>query len=407
MKKLSKCLLVWTRRFPGRPLSTTWSSSSPTRRAALTALGFSAFGTAAYFGWTAFRPLDGQCRDEKKELATKAAAGAEGMVQCGELPIVNAVLVEPPFVPPPITRTHPVRLIVDLETTVDTLPVSGRHQYPFWTFNKTVPGPLIRAMVGDVVEIRYSNKASDGLGHNIDFHSVTGPGGGSAVTFAEAGETKIATFKMLYPGLFIYHCSAAPLPTHIQNGMYGCMLVEPPGGLPPVNKEYYVVQSEIYAEPALDTEEQEKGMLEPSYRKGLAEDPMYVVFNGREGALTEKTPLQCKQGDRVRMFFGNAGPNLISSFHIIGTILDKVYREADLLSPPARAVQTTTVPAGGATVVEMDAIVPGNYTLIDHSVFRVDKGCVGFLKVSGQNPRKEIYDSRDRPTPCPGCKLHN
>lgn len=239
------------------------------------------------------------------------------------------------------------------------------------------------------------------MAHNIDFHAVTGPGGGSELLLTELEETKTATFKLLYPGLFIYHCAAAPVPVHIANGMYGLVLVEPEEGLPEVDREFYVMQSEIYGEQASD----DPKLLEFAYVDGLDEKPRYVVFNGKAEALTEN-PLQVKTGDRVRVYFGNAGPNLVSSFHIIGNIFDKVYRDGGLISPPERGLQTTLVPPGGATIVEMNAVVPGNYTLVDHSIFRIDKGAVGFLKVSGE-PRPDIYASDDNPKRCIGCKLHS
>jgi copper-containing nitrite reductase len=320
-----------------------------------------------------------------------------------DLPVVPAPKASAPAMPPPIVRDYPVHMILDINTTTQTSNVSPSHKYTWWTFDGTVPGPVVRCRVGDVLEVRYSNMDADGIGHNIDFHAVTGPGGGAGVTYAEAGEVKTALFKMMDPGLFIYHCAAAPLPTHVANGMYGLVLVEPEEGLPPVDKEFYVIQSEVYAQ-----ESETPGLLEHNYFDGLSEKPMYVVFNGAEGALTEK-PLMVDQDDRVRIYFGNAGPNLTSSFHLIGATFDHVYREGDLVSPPARCVQTTLVPPGGSTVVEFTAHVPGNYTLLDHAIFRVDKGCVGFLKVKpkGTDRRTDIYDSVDPPNPCPGCKLHN
>ncbi len=111
-------------------------------------------------------------------------------------------------------------------------------------------------------------------------------------------------------------------------------------------------------------------------------------------------------GDRVRIFFGNAGPNLTSSFHVIGSVFDKTYRDADLVSPPARCTQIANVTPGGATVVEMDMKVPGTYTLVDHAIFRLDKGAIGFLNVSGTSAA-DIYASREVPFNCVGCKLHS
>jgi len=285
-----------------------------------------------------------------------------------------------------------------------------------------------------VLEVRFTNNDRDGIGHNVDFHAVCGPGGGAPVTYAEGGDTKVATFKTLHPGLFIYHCAAAPVPTHIANGMYGLVLVEPEGGLPPVDREFYVVQSEIYGEEAGEEAAEaaeapagakggaaakagnggnggkKKGglaTLEYSYPNGLAEHPTYVVFNGAVGRLTE-APLLAEQGESVRVYFGNAGPNLPSAFRIIGTVFDKVYREGDLLSPPARSVQTTTVPPGGAAVVDLTLPVAGSFTLVDHAAFRFDKGAIGFLKARAKgDKRRDIYDSAEPPTPCPNCKLHN
>lgn len=161
------------------------------------------------------------------------------------------------------------------------------------------------------------------------------------------------------------------------------------------------MQNEFYTVPS-DTHD----VLEYSYVDGLNENPSHVVFNGRAGALTD-TPLKVNQGERVRIYFGNIGPNLNSNFHIIGCIFDKVYRDGDLVSPPARYLQTTLVGAGSSTAVEIDAIVPGSFTLVDHSIFRLEKGCVGFLKVTGPEPRTDIYSSHEPLVNCPGCKLHN
>jgi copper-containing nitrite reductase len=318
------------------------------------------------------------------------------------LPVEDGILTMAPEVPPPIHRRHAARVKYEIETTVKTIQVSPLYKYEAWTFGDTLPGPMLRLRVGDVLDITYKNNDSNGIGHNIDFHGVFGPGGGAPVLNAEAGESKHAYFKMLHPGLFVYHCAAAPVPDHVANGMYGLLLVEPEHGLPEVDKEFYVMQSEIYGEESATN----KNILEYSYAQGLDERPKLVVLNGRDGALREK-PLIANQGDRIRIFFGNAGPNLISSFHVIGAIFDKVYREGDLISPPARGIQTTLVPAGGAAVVEFNGVVPGNYTLVDHSIFRLDKGCVGLLKVHGQNPRTDVFQADDIPRPCEGCKLHN
>ncbi len=319
------------------------------------------------------------------------------------IPIVTAQLTFAPNVPPPITRSKPVILRADLTSTVVTNPINSQYKYIFWGFNDHTPGPFIRAREGDILEIHLTNKdTSSGMAHNIDFHSATGPGGGGPLLTVPKGVTKVARLKLLHPGLYIYHCAVAPIPMHVANGMYGLILVEPAGGLPKVDKEFYVMQSEFYAaaEPKSDSD-----IIPFSYLDGLNEHPRFVVFNGRVGSMTDTNALQAKTSDRIRIYFGNAGPNLISSFHVIGAILDKVYREGDLISPPASSIQTTLVPAGGSTVVEIETPVPGNYAFVDHSIFRLDKGAVGFINVTGDK-RPDIYFSEEKPSLCEECKVH-
>ncbi|KAJ6437248.1 copper-containing nitrite reductase [Purpureocillium lavendulum] len=333
------------------------------------------------------------------------------------LPIEHAVLTAAPHVPPPITRTHEALVKVDLTTAPKVVQVTNQHKYEAWTFNGTVPGPFIRARAGDVVELRLTNRDETGNPHNIDSHAFTGPGGGSALTNADEGEAKTARFRLLCPGLYVYHCAAAPVPVHIAKGMFGLMYVQPAddgdgtdgtmGGLPPVDREYYVMQSEVYHEPPEVDEEtgRPSQTVEFSYPQGLREEANAVVFNGREAALTRDAPLKARAGETVRIFFGNAGPNLTSSFHVIGSHFRRVYRDGDVLSPPGRFVGTVGVPPGGATVVDLKAVVPGTYTLVDHAIFRIDKGAVGFLNVAGA-ARPDVYGSAEPPAPCVGCKLH-
>ena len=318
-----------------------------------------------------------------------------------KLPVVEAQITYAPEVPMPITRKKPAIVRVHLDSSMKIMPLSGETKYPFWMFNDHVPGPFIRARVGDTLEARVTNSDASGMPHNVDFHAVTGPGGGATVTTVVQGEERVAWFTLLHPGLFIYHCAAPPVMDHIANGMYGLILVEPKQGLSKADREFYVLQSELYAKEPIEGTE----LLEFSHEEGLKEHPRFVIFNGRVGSLVGNQALKAKTGERIRIFFGNAGPNLISSFHVIGEIFDNVYREADLVSAPAHSVQTTLVPAGGATVVEFGVEVPGNYTLVDHAIFRVEKGAVGFLQVEGE-PRHDIYVSQDEATTCPRCLVH-
>lgn len=317
------------------------------------------------------------------------------------LPIVEAAKVTyAPEVPPPITRKHQSKVLVHMKATIKESKLDDNTVYRYWTFDDGVPGPFIRARVGDVLEVALTNNDEDGIMHNIDFHAVDGPGGGARALSAEQGQTSALAGKLSMPGLFIYHCAVHPVEAHIANGMYGLMLVEPEEGLPPVDKEFYVVQSEFYA-----TKTKPGESAELDFDAGILEHPSHVVFNGRVGALTDEGTLKANAGDRIRIFFGNAGPNLVSSFHVIGQVFDKVYREGDLISPPARGLQTTLVPAGGATVVEIQAEVPGVNTLVDHSIFRTEKGAVGFLDIQGP-PRPDLfYPQTDNPT-CLACRLH-
>ena len=316
-------------------------------------------------------------------------------------PSEEASLTYAPDVPPPLTRRRPATVRVHLDAGMKTMPIDGETLYSYWTFNGHVPGPFIRTRVGDVLEIHLTNSDGSGMPHNVDFHAVTGPGGGATVTTAVQGEERVAWFRLMHPGLFVYHCAAPPVMDHIANGMYGLILVEPTRGLPKVDHEFYVLQSEFYTKPAAEGAAQ----LEFSHEEGLREHPHYVVFNGHVGSLLGDGMLQAKTGEWIRIFFGNAGPNLIASFHVIGEIFDNVYREADLVSPPAHSVQTTLVPAGGATVVDFQVEVPGTYTLVDHAIFRVEQGAVGYLKVDGP-PRHDIYVSKDDATVCQGCMVH-
>ena len=301
----------------------------------------------------------------------------------------------------PITRSKPAIVKVHLESSVQLTERTSGVKYEFWTFGGRVPGPFIRARVGDTLELHITNTDASGMPHNVDLHAVTGPGGGAKVTTVVQGEERVAWFKLLHPGLFIYHCAAPPVMDHIANGMYGLILVEPKGGLPKADREFYVLQSEFYTKEAPEGAER----LEFSHEEGLKEHPRFVVFNGRAGSLIGDGALTAKTGDRVRIFFGNAGPNLISSFHVIGEIFDRVYREGDMISPPARSVQTTLVPAGGAAAVEFDLEMAGTFTLVDHAIFRVEKGAVGFLNAAGDK-RSDVYLSQDDATPCEGCLVH-
>ncbi len=303
-------------------------------------------------------------------------------VGAAALPEITAELTAPPAVPAPVRR-DPARVMVTLETIERRGTLADGVEYTFWTFGGTVPGPMIRVRVGDIVELHLKNSKTSTQIHSIDLHAVNGPGGGATVTQTAPGKETAFRWQALNPGLYVYHCASPHIPTHIANGMYGLILVEPAGGLPKVDREFYVMQGEFYTKGARG----EKGLQSYDSSKAYAERPEYLVFNGRVGSLTGQGTLTVATGQTVRIFAGNAGPNLVWSFHVIGEIFDRVYPEGAMGSAPNTNVQTTLIPAGGATVVEMKVDVPGTYLLVDHSIFRIDQGAAGMLKAEGAAPK--------------------
>ena len=301
---------------------------------------------------------------------------------------ITATLLKPPLVPPAVGRTQAATVVVDLETTEEKGVLASGVEYTFWTFGGTVPGPMLRVREGDTVRIRLRNSPAAHNMHSIDLHAVTGPGGGAAVTQITPGQDATFEWKALNPGLYVYHCATPHVPIHVANGMYGMILVEPEKGLLPVDREFYVMQGEFYTKGRT----MEGGLQPFDPDKARDERPEYVVFNGRLGSLMDSGALKAKTGETVRLYVGNGGPNLVSSFHVIGAVFDKVYSEAAFDSI-SRNVQTTLVPAGGAAVVELKAVVPGRFLLVDHSLSRaLDKGALGSLVITG-DARPDVFRS--------------
>lgn len=330
--------------------------------------------------------------------------------------------------PPPIARKENQKVVVELETKEVVAELAPGVTYEYWTYNGTVPGPFIRVREGDTVEVRLRHAHDNHQGsaksnhsfainvfpfqavsahgsdetadsheasehekaghakHSVDLHAVEGPGGGAVFTQTAPGETHAFQFKATRPGLYVYHCASPHIPTHVANGMYGLILVEPKEGLAKVDREYYVMQGELYTKGKFG----EKGHQEFSLDKLQAEHPEYFVFNGKVGALTGTGALKSKVGESIRIFFG-VGPHIAANFHVIGGILDKLYPEGDIISPPHRNVQTTIVPPGGAMMTEFKLEVPGKYLLVDHSLSRaIDKGAFGEIIVEGPE-QPEIF----------------
>jgi len=318
------------------------------------------------------------------DMSNHSASNTSGPVVVNNPLETGADIVrDPTEIPAPITRREPETVRIDLETIEIEGQLADGTTYKYWTFNGKVPGPFYRVRVGDTIEVHLKNLTNSTMAHSVDFHAVTGPGGGAVMTQTPPGQETSFTAKAIRPGLFVYHCATPMVAQHIANGMYGLILVEPEEGLPPVDREFYVMQGEVYTNEAFGS----TGLLTENIQALLDENPEYLVFNGAVGGLTEQKPLTANVGETVRIFFGVGGPNFTSSFHVIGEIFDRVYDQASLTSPPLTNVQTVSVPPGGATMVEFGLEVPGNYLLVDHALSRMQRGLSGYLIVEGpENP---------------------
>ncbi|HEY1025262.1 MAG TPA: copper-containing nitrite reductase [Sphingobacteriaceae bacterium] len=302
----------------------------------------------------------------------------------------EAILTNAPEVPKSPGAKYPQKVIVKLEVVEKVMRLADGVDYNFWTFGSVVPGKFIRIREGDEVEFHLSNHPDSKLPHNIDLHAVTGPGGGAEASMTAPGHTTQFSFKAINSGLYIYHCATAPVGMHIANGMYGLIFVEPKEGLPPVDKEFYIMQSEFYTKEKFGR----PGLSSFDMQKALDEKPEYVVFNGSVGAAMGDKAMKVNVGETVRLYVGNIGPNLISSFHVIGEIFDKVYIEGgDLIN---KNVQSTAIPAGGSAIIEFKCEVPGSLTLVDHSVFRAfNKGALAQIHVEGKENTR-VFSGKQR-----------
>ena len=325
-------------------------------------------------------------------LITAAIVGCIAPVHAGQDEIrgeERAVVTSAPHVPPPLNRRHATKVLLDVEVKEHTKQLADGVSYTYWTFGDDAPGQFIRVREGDLVQTRISNHPDNSVAHNIDFHAATGPGGGGEASFVAPGHSATFTWRAMRAGLYLYHCVAAPAGMHLANGMYGLILVEPKQGMPKVDKEFFIVQGEFYTSGAYG----EPGEQQFDMAKALREQPEYVVFNGRVGALMGENALRMKAGESVRLYLGNAGPALLSSFHIVGEIFDDVYGEGGT-KVNQNNVQTTVVPVGGAAMVDFEMDVPGNYQFVDHSMFRAfNKGAMGAIEVEGPT-RPEIFSGR-------------
>ncbi|WP_059053299.1 multicopper oxidase domain-containing protein [Paenibacillus senegalimassiliensis] len=248
----------------------------------------------------------------------------------------------------------------DIEISQDVI-------YNAWTFNGIVPGPVLRVKQGDLLQFTLVNMDPE-MPHSMDFHAVHAA---PSRKFIEIMPDEQGTFEYSAdtPGVFMYHCGASPVLLHVANGMYGTIIVEPEDGYETdheIDQTYTLVQSEWYAENDLD-----------DFQHG---DPEYVVFNGDDFSLKEK-PLLAKVGDKVRLYVMNAGPNHVSSFHVVGTTFDRVYLDGNPQNV-LYGMQTVLIPAGGGAVVEFTVTEAGDYPVLTHQLNDAFKGAIAILRAT-------------------------
>lgn len=294
---------------------------------------------------------------------------------------------DPNDVPPPVggRGSETVKISVRAKEVISE--VAPGIFFNYWTYDGRVPGPMYRVRVGDTVELALTNDPSSIHPHNIDLHAVTGPGGGATVTLAQPGETKSFRWLAKHPGLYVYHCATSNVSTHNSHGQYGLILVEPEGGLPAVDKEFYLMQGELYTMGGIG----KKGLMAFDTQGLIDGNPTYITFNGK----VEQAPrMKAKVGDRIRIYVGGGGVNLISSFHVIGEIFDTVYPEGAIGNGSAvlKNVQTTAVLPGGSAIAEFTVDVPGAYIFVDHALARMNKGAWAVLEVEG-SPNPDIFQA--------------
>lgn len=289
-------------------------------------------------------------------------------VSHGEAPVgaVSAATPERPVIAPPrsSTRYHRIRM----ETVHVRHEVAPGVFYDAWTFDSTVPGPVIRVTVGDTVDFTLVNAAK--MPHSMDFHAAEiAPD--RAYRNVNPRDSVQFRFVARVPGVFMYHCGTAPVAAHIANGMYGALIVDPRTPRPPA-EELVFVQSEFY----LGSPSGPDSLRGLNWDKVLNLSPDYVVFNGAASRYATR-PIPVAVGKPVRMYVVNAGPNRVSSFHVVGAIFDRVH--ADGFGRPFEGIQTWSIPVGGGAIFDLRLAEEGLYPFVTHAFADATKGAVGVL----------------------------
>lgn len=301
--------------------------------------------------------------DTKEEVnVAKAESNEKAIANVGPHEGVNQ---EP--IPVKVERVSETEVNIEMTSQITDIEVAPNKIYKAWTYNGTVPGPVVRVKEGDWINFKMLNMDPK-VPHSLDFHSVyTAPDKGYADV--EPNEDGTFRYQAGSPGVYMYHCGTAPVLQHIANGMYGIMIVEPRDGWPTddeIDREFVLVQSEFYKN--------------GDWEEMLSGEPEYVVFNGDTFTLKNE-PIQAKVGEKIRVYFNNIGPNEVSSFHIVGTQLETVYVDGDPRNVQY-GLQTAMVPASGGLIAEFTVREAGKYPIVTHQFNHASKGAVGFIVVT-------------------------
>jgi nitrite reductase (NO-forming) len=261
---------------------------------------------------------------------------------------------------------------ITITSTDVNVEVASGVEYQAWTFNNSAPGPILHMRQGQTLHVTYKNEGM--MPHSLDFHSAEiDPH--VAYRSINPGESLEYSFTAHVPGVFIYHCGTPPVIQHMAMGMYGAIVVDPAdNSLPPADVSYVIVQSEWY------TLQVKENLMTGDFDKMLGVAPDLVVFNGKAFQYKDH-PLQAKAGQRVRLYFVDAGPNLTSSFHVIGEIFSEVYPGGDA-SQAISGVSTYLVAAGQGVVFDLVIEQPGEYVIVDHSMRSAFLGAFGLIHVA-------------------------
>lgn len=357
----------------------------------LQSVGLLAF-SGAVFGMSSCNPSGSKHPQSENDTDTKPAAATAAATSATPAPKPVRVAADPTKIPPPIHRSIAKTHKVTLEAKEMTGELKPRILFHYMTFDGQVPAPMIRARQGDTIEVTLKSNKDNTHPHNADFHSCYGSGGGADFLTVGPGETKSISFKVNDPGAFIYHCAVGNLDYHISSGMFGMILVEPKEGLPPVDREFYFGQHDIYIKDPVD----ENTVAKFDFDSMLKETAQYVVLNGAYNGFTSGRygALKAKQGETIRIYFVNGGPNLISSFHPIGNIWSKFWLQGSLANEPFKLMQTVQVNPGSCAILEMKLPVPEKIRLADHSITRTARqGLLAEIEVSG-TPVLELFNQK-------------